>query len=60
MKATEILSKAKELLSIETEVKLAQATLENGTVIEADEMAAGKEVFIVTEDLLALQIVIQT
>ena len=51
MKATEILSKAKELLSIETEeVKLAQATLENGTVIEADEMAAGKEVFIVTDD----------
>ena len=51
MKATEILNKAKELLSIqEEEVKLAQATLENGTVIEADEMAAGKEVFIVTED----------
>ena len=53
MKATEILSKAKELLSIETEtveVKLAQATLENGTIIEADEMAEGKEVFIVTED----------
>jgi len=51
MKATEILSKAKELLSIqEEEVKLAKATLENGTVIEADEMAAGKEVFIVTED----------
>ena len=51
MKATEILSKAKELLSIETEeVKLAQATLENGTVIEAEEMAEGKEVFIVTDD----------
>jgi len=53
MKAQEILSKAKELLSIETEaveVKLAQATLENGTVIEADEMAAGKEVFIITDD----------
>ena len=51
MKATEILSKAKELLSIETEeVKLAQATLENGTIIEAEEMAEGKEVFIVTED----------
>jgi hypothetical protein len=50
MKAQEILSKAKELLSIETEVKLAQATLENGTVIEAEEMAAGKEVFIVTDD----------
>lgn len=51
MKATEILSKAKELLSIESEeVQLAQATLENGTVIEADEFAEGKEVFIVTED----------
>lgn len=51
MKATEILSKAKELLSIqEEEVKLAQANLENGTIIEADEFVAGKEVFIVTED----------
>ena len=51
MKATEILSKAKELLSIESEeVKLAQATLENGTVIEADDFAEGKDVFIVTED----------
>ena len=51
MKATEILNKAKELLSIESEeVQLAQATLENGTVIEADEFAEGKEVFIVTED----------
>jgi len=53
MKATEILDKAKELLSIETqveEVKLAQATLENGTIIEAESMEAGKEVFIVTED----------
>jgi hypothetical protein len=53
MKAQEILSKAKELLSIETEaveVKLAQATLENGTVIEAEELSEGKEVFIVTED----------
>lgn len=53
MKATEILSKAKQLLSIEAEVeevKLAQATLENGTVIEAESMAAGQEVFIVTED----------
>lgn len=53
MKATEILDKAKELLSIETqveEVKLAQATLENGTIIEAESMESGKEVFIVTED----------
>lgn len=50
MKATEILSKAKELLSIEQEVQLAQAKLENGTIIEAEEMAEGKEVFIVTDD----------
>lgn len=51
MKATEVLKKAKELLSIETEeVKLATATLENGTVIEAESFAAGQEVFIVTED----------
>ena len=58
MKATEILNKAKELLSIETEeVKLAQATLTNGTVIEAEEFSEGKEVFIVTEDeLVALPI----
>ena len=55
MNATEILSKAKELLSVEVKaeevaVELAQATLENGTVIEAEEMVAGKEVFIVTDD----------
>ena len=53
MNATEILTKAKELLSVEVkaeEVKLAQAKLENGTVIEAEEMVAGKEIFIVTED----------
>jgi hypothetical protein len=51
MKATEVLKKAKELLSIETEeVKLAQAKLENGTVIEAEQMAEGQEVFIITED----------
>lgn len=53
MKAQEVLKKAKELLSIETEVEkveMAQATLENGTVIEAESMAEGQEVFIVTED----------
>jgi len=51
MNAQEVIKKAKELLSIEVEeVKLAQATLENGTVIEAESMAEGQEVFIVTED----------
>lgn len=51
MKATEVLKKAKELLSIETEeVQLATATLENGTIIEAESFSSGQEVFIVTQD----------
>jgi len=55
MKATDMLNKVKELVGIELqeetqEVKLAQATLENGTVIESEDFAAGSEVFIVTED----------
>ena len=47
-----MLNKVKELVGVEAseEVKLAQATLENGTVIESEEFAAGSEVFIVTED----------
>jgi len=36
--------------TVGTKVELAQATLENGTVIEADSFEAGKEVFIVTEE----------
>ena len=36
--------------TVETKVELAQETLENGTVIEAEAFEAGKEVFIVTED----------
>ena len=53
MKADNMLGKIKELLSIDTEtkeVKLEQATLENGTVIESENFEAGSEVFIVTED----------
>ena len=52
MKATDMLNKVKELVGVEAsqEVKLAQATLENGTVIESEEFAQGSEVFIVTED----------
>ena len=49
-----MLNKVKEVLGVElseeNEIKLAQATLENGTIIEAEEFAEGKEVFIVTED----------
>ena len=47
-----MLNKVKELVGVEAsqEVKLAQATLENGTVIESEEFAQGSEVFIVTED----------
>jgi ribosomal protein L30/L7E len=52
MKATDMLNKVKELVGVEAsqEVKLAQATLENGTVIESEEFAQGSEVFIVTDD----------
>lgn len=55
MKATEIINKVKEVIGVELadetkEVKLAQAELENGTVIESDEFKEGSEVFIVTED----------
>ena len=48
-----MLNKVKEVLGVELEtqeVKLAQATLENGTVIESENFAPGSEVFIVTED----------
>ena len=50
-----MLNKVKEVLGVETpeeqiEVKLAQAELENGTVIESEEFKEGSEVFIVTED----------
>lgn len=50
-----MLNKVKEVIGLELseenqEIKLAQATLENGTIIEAEEFSEGKEVFIVTED----------
>ena len=55
MKATDMLNKVQELVGVEAseetqEVKLAQATLENGTVIESEDFAIGSEVFIVTDD----------
>jgi len=61
MKATEMLNKIKTFLGEETadivenieqieKVELAQAKLENGTVLEAEAFEAGQEIFIVTED----------
>jgi len=61
MKATEMLNKIKTFLGEETadivenieqteKVELAQAKLENGTVLEAEAFEAGNEIFIVTED----------
>lgn len=53
MKANDMLNQVKELLGMEVEaekVELAQMTLENGTIIEAEAFEAGAEVFIVTED----------
>ena len=51
-----MVNQIKNLLGVElsetpnNEVVLAQLNLENGTVLEAEEFASGKEVFILTED----------
>ena len=45
-----MISKIKEVVGLSEEVKLAQQTLENGTVVEAEAFEAGKEIFIVTDD----------
>tara|TARA_R110000822_G_scaffold99831_4_gene225020 strand:+ start:7532 stop:8152 length:621 start_codon:yes stop_codon:yes gene_type:complete len=54
MKSTDMLNKVKEILGVklseEKEVKLAQAELENGTIVESESFAPGNEIFIVTED----------
>tara|TARA_R110002033_G_scaffold77269_1_gene128938 strand:+ start:37 stop:624 length:588 start_codon:yes stop_codon:yes gene_type:complete len=51
MKAQDMLNEVKKLIGVEAsvEVKLAQAELENGTIIESL-FEVGSEVFIVTED----------
>jgi len=48
MKSNDMINQIKTLLGMEA--KLAQAKLENGTVIEALEMVEGNEIFIVTEE----------
>lgn len=49
-----MLNKVKEILGVELseekEIKLAQAELENGTIIESESFEPGNEIFIVTED----------
>ena len=55
MKATEMLNKIKtylgeEITDAQEKVELAQAKLENGTVLEAEAFEAGNEIFIVSED----------
>lgn len=52
MKSQETLSKIMQILNLSEEVKVeaAQATLENGTILEAEAFEPGNEVFIVTED----------
>lgn len=52
MKPSEIYDKIVTLLNAEEveQIELAQAKLDNGTVIEADSFEAGQNVFIVTED----------
>ena len=50
MKSNKVIEKIKDVLNLNEEVKLEQAKLDNGTVIEADSFESGVEVFIVTED----------
>ena len=50
MKSNNVIEKIKDVLNLSEEVKLEQAKLDNGTVIEADTFESGIEVFIVTED----------
>ena len=54
MKATEILKNIKtflgEEIQEEVKVELAQAKLENGTVVESESFKAGDEIFIITAD----------
>ena len=49
MKASELLKKILTELASK-KVKLAQAILDNGTILEAESFETGNEVFIVTED----------
>ena len=48
MNSNDMINQIKTLLGMEA--KLAQAKLENGTVIEAEDMSEGNEIFIVTEE----------
>ena len=48
MKATDLLEKIQTLLS--AKVNLAEMTLENGTILEAESFATGESVFIKTDD----------
>ena len=50
MKSNNVIEQIKNVLNLNEEVKLEQAKLDNGTVIEADSFESGVEVFIVTED----------
>ena len=43
-------TKLEQVEETQEEVKLAQATLENGTVLEAEAFEAGNEIFIISED----------
>ena len=57
MKSNKVIEQIKNVLNLNEEVKLEQAKLDNGTVIEADSFESGVEVFIVTEDqMVALPI----
>ena len=50
MKAEQILQQVKTALGMQTEVKLAQAKLDNGTILEAEVFEPGAEIAIVNDE----------
>ena len=50
MNTNDMITKIKDVLNLNESVKLEQLKLENGTLLEAEELKSGKEIFIIMED----------
>ena len=50
MNTNDMITKIKDVLNLSESVKLEQLKLENGTVLEADKLKSGEEIFILMED----------
>ena len=50
MNTNDMITKIKDVLNLNESVKLEQLKLENGTILEADKLKSGEEIFIIMED----------